>query len=86
MEQKIEFIRYYTALEDDAKLWQSICPPPQPASENMPDWYKNARFHKTDKGLEWDEETSSVSGSQTFKKCVPFKEAMTIGYMFFYRI
>ena len=80
---KVEFIRFYSASGDDAKLWQNVCPPPRPAADSMPDWYKEARSYKNDIGLEWDEDSSSVTGSQTFKKCIPFREAMTIGYMFF---
>lgn len=53
--------------------------PPQPAIKYVPDWYKKIKkYHESDKML------FPVGGpaNVTVKRCVPFLDAMTNGYMF----
>jgi hypothetical protein len=61
----------------DEKL-PSIYKSPQPARSLIPDWYKSASAH-IDK-----EEFKILSGGKrngTYKKCVPFMDAITSGYV-----
>lgn len=50
---------------------------PKPASEYLPDWYKNTQSYIGEK----KEILSDAGLTQTIKKCIPFFDAMTTGYI-----
>lgn len=49
---------------------------PQPASKNIPDWYKNTNSYRHSNKYVFDE----TGGNQTIKKCMPVFDALTSGY------
>src|SRR5438105_2062014 len=49
-------------------------PPPYPASRNIVDWYKNLPIEATSTG-------SEAELMPTLKRCPPFLEAMSCGYI-----
>lgn len=51
---------------------------PEPASKNLPDWYK-----KTPSYINGEKKFKVIEGfgNQTIKKCLPFFDAMTAGYL-----
>ena len=56
--------------------WAGV-PPPEPASNFLPQWYRRTPQHdnsRTPFG-------PGASGPPTFKKCMPFLDAMTAGYV-----
>jgi hypothetical protein len=54
---------------------------PVPAKDMLPDWYKNASpYHTTDK-LNYFLEEEPFGGNLTFKKCFPFLDSLTAGYI-----
>jgi hypothetical protein len=55
--------------------------PPQPASKFVPDWYKKMpKYMNGDTKLRMP--SDALTHNHTMKKCVPFLDAMTAGYMF----
>lgn len=52
--------------------------PPFPASKLVPDWFKNIPPERTDE----DDITKFGRNSGTVKKCIPYIDALTMGYMF----
>lgn len=55
--------------------------PPKPASNYLPEWYKNiGPFTNSDKKLRFP--MGSPGPNLTIKRCVPFLDAMTAGYTF----
>ena len=59
--------------------WAGI--PPTPASKHLPDWYKECLpYIRPDTKLRFPMEWTTHN--TTVKRCVPFLDAMTAGYMF----
>lgn len=67
--KKIEFVTRYKAILD-------VIEKPFPASNNIPNWYKNMPAYVNDK----KEVDSFGDPTATIKKCMPFLDAMTAGY------
>lgn len=73
--QKTKTIEFYIS-KDRAGAY----PEPIPAKQMIPDWYKNASSYAIDKPI-----ARTPSGGATItgtvKKCIPFLDAMTAGYL-----
>lgn len=56
---------------------------PAPASKFMPTWYKEQHAYSADESKThvWLKDTIRPSFSPTIKKCIPFRESMTAGYI-----
>lgn len=67
--KKIEFITRYKNILD-------VIEKPFPASNNIPNWYKNMPAYVNDK----KEVDNFGDPTATIKKCMPFLDAMTAGY------
>jgi len=63
---KDDVIEFLCAEED-----YGIIPTPYPAKKNIPDWYKALPPKIGNKGLK----------SSTLKRCMPFLDAMMVGYI-----
>lgn len=61
-----------------SKIAEQTVPRPKPAREYMPQWYKEMPAFKTPKP-KFDLETAEAN--KTLKHCVPFSDAMTMGYI-----
>lgn len=51
---------------------------PEPASKNLPDWYKKTHSFMNEKKLSIDNDGTT---NQTIKKCIPVFDALTAGYI-----
>lgn len=68
--KKIEF---YPA----SKLAESVVPPPRPASEFIPEWYKDMKVFGGDRPIF---KNGSIS-NKTAKSCMPFFDSLASGYI-----
>ena len=60
-----------------SKLAELTVPPPKPAKEYLPDWYKNIKpFHTNP-----PEFNDLGRANRTVKMCMPFADSMTSGYI-----
>lgn len=73
--QKNKKIEFYIA-KDRAGAY----PEPIPAKQMIPDWYKNAGNYAVDKPVARTP-SGGATTTGTFKKCMPFLDAMTAGYI-----
>jgi hypothetical protein len=60
-----------------SELAEHFVPPPQPSSNYLPSWYKNMNAFHTQK----PEFSSSGYSNATAKMCMPFKDALSSGYI-----
>lgn len=76
--QMYKNIKFQPTSEEAASFFEM----PQPASEHLPEWYREMSIHldgETQTGLAPD---SVASSNLTIKGCMPFLDALTAGYMF----
>ena len=59
------------------KKWFDLQPPPKPAKLYHPKWFKSAPAYYPDKKLRFTDEGKNM----TFKKCLPFVDALNAGYI-----
>jgi hypothetical protein len=64
------------------KEMELLFDPPKPASQAIPDWYKNMAVHMDGEKEDALSKTGVASSNLTLKGCSPFLDALTSGYIF----
>lgn len=55
---------------------------PKPASQHIPEWYKNMPVHMDNEKITGLSKTGVAVSNLTLKGCTPFLDSLTTGYMF----
>jgi hypothetical protein len=62
-----------------SKEVELVVPPPKPAKNYIPEWYKQSSSSATDKSFEF--QASGIVKNLSLKSCMPFLDALTHGYI-----
>lgn len=72
---KIKFTPY-------SSMAEIVVPPPQRASDFLPEWFKSAPTHEDDYTGNKISKTHAGGTTRTFRGCNPFLDTLTSGYIF----